>query len=463
MARREKRDRDYVFAQMPVGRAVLYLAVPTVLTQVISILYNLADTFFIGQLSDPVLVAAVGICLPPMMLMTACANLFGVGASSVISRALGAGDQERARNASGFSFWAGILLAMVYILLTTVFRQGFVSLIGATEQTAPAVNTYLDCTMLAGGLVFFLSSLLAHFTRTLGKSLAASVGVSSGAVLNIVLDPIFIFMCGWGIFGVALASVLGQLLSLLLLAIYLVANKGFGVIALRPRAVCFEGGIPASVFGVGFVSFCMTALAQVSNAVVNILVSPYGAAYLAASTVAVKVNIAVFSLTQGLTVAVLPLIGFNYSARNAIRVKKTLAFIVCFAVIVCGACAVLTATFSDAITAFFIDDEQTIACARSYLFAVSLCMVPASLVFVTTTFLQATGEKKRPLILAFTRMGTVDVVFMIICNMVLGAPGVLFGKPIADWLCVITACLVIANLKRHRPLFAAPREQERPV
>ena len=456
MSARQRHDKTYVFSEMPPGRAVAYLVVPTVLTQIISILYNLADTFFIGQLGAPALVAAVGVCLPPMMFMTAFANLFGVGASSTISRALGRGDERRARLASSFSFWCGLAVAVSYILLTTAFRPGFVALIGGTPETSAYISSYLDWTMTAGGAFFFLSSLLAHFTRTLGKSLAASVGVASGAVLNIVLDPLFIFCFRWGITGVALASLAGQLLSVVLLAVYLFRIKGDGTICPAPRAAAFRDGIAAEVLQIGFVSFCMTALAQVSNMVVNILVSPYGMAYLAASTVAIKVNIATFSIAQGLTVGVLPLIGFNYSARKPQRVKAALKIMLAFALCVTVTCMALTLLFSDRIVAFFIDDPATIVCGRSYLTAVAWCMVPSSLVFAATSFMQAIGQKRRPYILAFTRMGTVDVLFMCICNALFGASGVLFGKPLADWLCVCTACAVLAGLRRQGNMFSAP-------
>lgn len=138
-----KRDKTYVLADMPVGRAVAYLVVPTILTQIISILYNLADTFFIGKLGDPALVAAVGVCLPPMVIMTALANLFGVGASSVISRALGSGDEQRARLCSSFSFWCGLGTALAYVLITVVLRDPFIAFVGGAPDTSPYVARYL--------------------------------------------------------------------------------------------------------------------------------------------------------------------------------------------------------------------------------------------------------------------------------------------------------------------------------
>lgn len=230
-------------------------------------------------------------------------------------------------------------------------------------------------------------------------------------VLNIALGSLFIFCFGWEILGVALASLAGQVLSVALLAGYLVRVRGEGTICPVPHAAVFRGGTPSEVLQIGFVSFCMTALAQVSNMVVNILVSPYGTAYLAASTVA---------------------------------------------------CMMLTLLFSNQIVAFFIDDPTTIACGRSYLTAVAWRMVPSSLVFAATSFMQAIGQKRRPYILAFTRMGTIDVLFMCACDALLGAPGVLFGKPLADWLCVVTACIVLAGLRRQGNMFSAPEEDQAP-
>ena len=452
---RAQHDKDYVFAQMPVGQAVAYLVVPTILTQIISIVYNLADTFFIGQLADPTLVAAVGVGLPPMLILTALANLFGVGASSAISRALGTGKKERARLYSSFALWCGIGVTFVYIVFTTVFREAFVYAIGGTDETYAYICAYLDWTLMAGGLVFFLSSLLAHFLRTVGRSVTASVGVASGAVLNIVLDPVFIFVLDLGIVGVAAASLAGQVLALVILATSLVRSRGDGVIVPRPTAAAFRDGVGTEVIQIGFVSFCMTALAQVSNTAINILVSPYGTHYLAASSVAIKINIAVFSLAQGISVGVLPLIGYNYAAGNAERVKRALKILVSFDLIVGVVCMSVCLLLSGQIIAVFIDDALTIEVGRVYIRSVGLCMIPSPLVYAASSYMQAIGQKWRPYILAFTRMGTVDVVFMVICNAVLGAPGVLLGKPIADWLCLCTAIIVLNNLRKHVNPFSA--------
>lgn len=444
-----KRDKTYVLADMPVGRAVAYLVVPTILTQIISILYNLADTFFIGKLGDPALVAAVGVCLPPMVIMTALANLFGVGASSVISRALGSGDEQRARLCSSFSFWCGLGTALAYVLITVVLRGPFIAFVGGAPDTSPYVARYLTWTMTYGGLVFFTASLLTHFLKTLGKAGPASIAVAAGAVLNIVLDPVFLLIAQWGIDGVAIASLLGQCLTLALLAGYLLYVRGEGVITLRPSAEAFRSDVGREVVQIGFVSFCMTSLAQVSNACINILISPYGAQYVAASSIAIKLNIASFSLAQGLSVGVLPLLGFNYAARKPDRVKSALKIEVAFAACVTGLFGLTCALFPEAIVAFFIDDPVTVECGRFYVFAIALTTVPSALVFCTSSYLQAIGQKRRPLILAFTRMGTVDVLFMVILSMTAGVDFILFGKPMADWLCLVTALLVLNNLRRH--------------
>lgn len=453
MARKEL-DKNYVFAEMPVGRAVAYLVVPTVLTQVISILYNLADTYFIGQVGNPALVAAVGVCLPPMLLLTALANLFGVGASSVISRALGVGDEQRARNAAAFSLWVGAGVAIAYIACASLLRDPFIDAIGGTPETHLFVVEYLTWAFTVGGVFFFGASLLAHLLRSMSKSVQASVGVAVGSVVNIVLDPVLIFGAGMGIGGGAIATLVGQVVSVCILLWHVARNADCTIIRQRPSRSMLDAGVARDVVTIGFVSFCMTTLAQVSNTCVNILVSAHGATYLAASSVAIKLNIAAFSIAIGLSTGVLPIIGFNYAAGNASRVKAALRVAVAFSVCMSACFTVLVFAFPDAITAFFIDDPDTITCGRDYLREVALCFIPSGLVFITTSYLQAIGQKRRPYILAFTRMGTVDVVCMIACSAVLGAPGILFGKPIADWLCLCTACVVLANLRRHQNPFA---------
>ena len=456
---RKQYDKNYVFAEMPVSRAVAYLVVPTVLTQVISILYNLADTYFIGQVGDPALVAAIGVSLPPMMMLTALANLFGVGASSVISRSLGAGDETTARKAAAFSLWVGTAVAASYIILASVFHDPLIDVVGGVGEPHEHVVTYLTWAFAIGGLFFFLTGLLAHLLRSMSKSVEASIGVASGSVINIILDPLLIFGAGWGIQGAAVATLVGQVASVALLLWYLLHDEDCAIVRQAPSKLALDGAVAREVATIGFVSFCMTTLAQVSNTCVNILVSPHGAAYLAASSVAIKLNIAAFAIAIGLSTGVLPIIGFNYAAGNGNRVKAALKVAVTFSICMSAFFTVLVFSFPDAITAFFIADPATIECGRSYLREVSLCFIPSGLVFLTTSYLQAIGQKRRPFILAFTRMGTVDVVCMIACSIFLGPSDILLGKPIADWLCLCTACLVINNLRKHQSPFARENDE----
>ena len=451
---RKHYDKTYVFAEMPVGRAVAYLVVPTVLTQVISILYNLADTYFIGQIGDSTLVAAVGVCLPPMMLLTALANLFGVGASSVISRALGTGDEVTARKAAAFAIWVGLAVAVAYIAIGCLQRDPLVDAIGGSGETHDHAIAYLTWSFAIGGVLFFATGLLAHLLRALSKSVEASVGVAVGSAANIVLDPVLIFCLNLGIQGAAIATLCGQMTSVAILLWHVLHNEDCAVMRQAPSRFALDKRVAREVVTIGFVSFCMTTLAQVSNTCVNMLVAPNGTAYLAASSVAIKLNIAAFAIAIGLSTGVLPIIGFNYAAGNANRVKAALRVAIVFSLCMSACFTALVLAFPDAITAFFINDPTTIECGRAYLREVALCFVPSGLVFITTSYLQAIGQKRRPYILAFTRMGTVDVVSMIACSILLGPSGILLGKPIADWLCLCTACFVLDNLRRHQGLFA---------
>lgn len=451
---RKELSKEYVFGEMPVGSAVAYLVVPTVLTQVISILYNLADTYFIGQLGDPVLVAAVGVCLPPMMILTALANLFGVGASSVISRALGQHDEARAGKSAAFALWGGIATALVYLAIGCLLHDPLIDLIGGAGEPHAHVVEYLTFTFAIGGLFFFLTSLLAHLLRSMSKSVAASVGVAAGSVINIVLDPVLIFGAGWGIRGAAVATLIGQVASVVILACSMMRDDDCAIIRQAPSRLALGGGVARDVLAIGFVSFCMTGLAQVSNTCVNMLVAPHGPAFLAASSVAIKLNISAFAIAIGLSTGVLPIIGFNYAAGNEARVKAAVRVAVVFSLCMSACFTVLVMAFPDAITAFFINDPATIECGRAYLREVALCFIPSGLVFLSTSYLQAIGQKRRPYILAFTRMGTVDVLLMIACSALLGPSFILLGKPLADWLCLGTAVVVLNDLRRKQGLFS---------
>ena len=209
-----KKDEE-LFARMPVTQAILSLAVPTVVSQIITIIYNMADTFFIGQLGDPKQVAAATLAMPLFMFMTALSNLFGVGGSSLISRFLGADEREKASRCSAFCIWTAAISAGLYGILILFSRPVLMPILGANEETFDLVSSYLFWTIGLGAIPTVMNPALAHLIRAEGYSRQASFGVAFGGILNMILDPVFIYGLHLQIKGAAIATLLSNSMALL--------------------------------------------------------------------------------------------------------------------------------------------------------------------------------------------------------------------------------------------------------
>ena len=189
------KDKIKLFEGRSVLSSVLRLAVPSVLGQLILVIYNIADTFFIGLVGNDAMLASVAVCMPAFMVISAISNLFGVGASSVISRSLGKGNTARAKNAFSFAFWGCLTFSFIYFLFAFLFKDAFVNILGGSpDQIHDKAVEYLTVTVIICGIPTALNTLFSHLIRSDGNSVQASAGIMLGGILNIALDPLFIFV-----------------------------------------------------------------------------------------------------------------------------------------------------------------------------------------------------------------------------------------------------------------------------
>ena len=224
-----------LFTTMPVGQAVAKLAIPTVVSQIIVILYSLADTFFIGQIGDPNQIAALSITFPIYTLLTAVANLFGIGANSVIARSMGQNDEETAKKASSFSFWGSIFVTAVLAILLAVFMKPILTLFGADEYTFGFTTDYLFWVFVIGGIPTVAGLVLGHLVRSVGKTKEAGIGLTIGGIMNIILDPIFIFVFDMQVAGAAVATMLSNVISMLYFFVVLAKIRKSTVLTVSPK------------------------------------------------------------------------------------------------------------------------------------------------------------------------------------------------------------------------------------
>jgi len=245
--------RTYLFESAPVSKAVWTMALPTVITQLINIVYNFADTWYVGRTANPAMVAILGVCFPIYVIMAAAANLFGIGGSSMISRSLGQKKVEKARHVFAFSFWGGMLAAVIYLAIMAIFRPQIITLVGGDANDFDYISTYIFWTMIVGAIPSIGNVLCGHLVRSIGASKEAGIGMSMGGILNIILDPLFMFVIlpeGHEIEGAAIATMLSNTVAFIYFIIYIVKHdegNGRGVITLRIKDISFGENIPSAV------------------------------------------------------------------------------------------------------------------------------------------------------------------------------------------------------------------------
>jgi len=319
-----KTDNTELFTSVPISKAVLSLVVPTVISQIITVVYNMADTFFIGKLNDPAQVAAATISMPVFMFLTGIANLFGIGGSSLISRSLGAGEQEKARHTASFCIWSGMTAAFVYGILLRLLSPVVLPILGAKSETYDYVYQYIFWTVTLGAIPTVMNSELAHLIRSEGYSKQASFGVAFGGVLNIILDPVFIFGFHLEITGAAIATMLSNVAATAYFAVLLYRRRKDTVILPAPRYFTFGLQIPGEVVTVGFPSFLMILMGTVSNTVLNSLLASHSKEAIAGMGIAKKIDMVAYAVSQGMAQGTLPLIGYNFTSGNRKRMTEAI-------------------------------------------------------------------------------------------------------------------------------------------
>ena len=326
-------NRD-LFEKTSVPKAVALMAIPTIVTMLVVVIYNMADTFFIGQTGDAMQVAAVSLATPVFMVFMALGNLFGIGGSSAISRALGEKNEQRARHISAFccygSLGVGILMTLIFIL----FMDGILKMIGASPATIDYARQYLTFVAIGAPFVMF-GTAYGNIVRGEGAAKESMIGNLIGTITNIILDPIMILWLGWGVSGAAVATVLGNVAACIFYLYYLLHKKET-VLSIKPSDFQWKNRIASGVFSIGIPASLNNILMSCANILLNKVLISYGDTPVAAMGIAMKANMIVILLQIGLCAGIQPLIGYNYGARNVKRLKKVFFFT--------GLCAVIMGT-----------------------------------------------------------------------------------------------------------------------
>lgn len=447
-----KQESEAVFQDAPIPKAVARMAIPTVLSMLVVVFYNMVDTFFVGQTGDANQVAAVSVAMPVFLILMAFGSMFGIGGSSLISRLLGAGEGKRAKGVSSFCCYGSLIWGVVMVVVVLAAMPLILSIIGTSKNTIEYAKDYLQWIAIGAPFIIF-SNAFGNLIRAEGAATASMVGNVVGTVVNIILDPIMILGLGWGVKGAAIATVLGNVAASVFYLLYFVRGKSG--LSIHPRDFKVRGVI-GSVVSIGLPASLNNILMSVTSILLNNVLALYGDTALAAMGVAMKANMLVVFVQMGVAMGVQPLIGYAYGAKNIKRLRGITNFsMVCTTVM--G--VILTALYwvgANGIISVFINDAAVIEAGVPMLRALMVSAPVLGILFVLTNALQAMGRAGASLILSVSRQGFVFVPCLFLFNRLLGLSGIIYTQPVADLCSIVIAVGLFAAithrlLKLHEP------------
>ncbi len=440
---------EALFRDKPIWNAILTLAVPAVLTILIMVVYNIADMFFIGMLGDDDQVAAVAVVGPVFSLATAVATTVGAGGCAVIAKTLGAQERDKASKLSDLCIWATILFGVVFTLLLLTATRPILHLLGAAETLMGYAGTYMR--VLAAGSTFMLFSVaMASVIRAEGAVIPGMLSNIAGTIVNLVLDPVFILVLGWGVGGAAAATVLGNMTSSVMLAAYI--RKKSRIIRLLPRVTGKDIAFLSHILAVGLPNGISSVLSGLASTFSNRLLSQYGTGAIAAMAAAGRAVLVLTMVQMGICMGVSPLLAYNYGAKNLSRLRETLQkttiLTVSFGLIASVGCFL----GRGALVGLFLQDADNLALGSRLMIWLILAGPVLGLYYLGSNFLQAAGNALHATGVSVLRQGALLIPLLYLLHAMLGLTGIAVAHTVSDFSSAGIA--VALCLRQYRRLLA---------
>ncbi|WP_417108005.1 MATE family efflux transporter [Hominenteromicrobium sp.] len=444
-------SKTELFESMPIPKAVVTLSVPSVISSLVMVIYSLADTFFVGMMNDPVQNAAVTLAAPLLLAFNAVNNLFGIGSSSMMSRALGRKDYDTVYRSSAFGFYASLICSLLFSLLYGVLQSPILVMLGANAETIQATADYLFWTVLLGSAPSILNVVLAYLVRAEGSSLHASIGTMCGCLLNIVLDPIFILPWGLnlGAAGAGCATCLSNTVACLYFFVLLFVKRGKTYVCIKPSMFRPSKQIVKGVCGVGIPASIQNLLNVTGMTILNNFTSAYGSDPVAAMGIAQRVNMVPFQIAMGFSQGIMPLISYNYTSGNIKRMKKTFMFT---AKISLGFILAVMLTFvfaAEPIISMFMKNESIVAYGaafqRGFCFALPFLCID----FLALGVFQSCGMGMKSFIFAVVRKIVLEIPALFVLNWLFPLYGLAYAQFVAELILGTIAVVVLVRMFRR--------------
>nr|WP_122012915.1 MATE family efflux transporter [Maliibacterium massiliense] len=441
-------DARYIqMTQTPIPKLIPRLAVPTIISMLITSFYNMADTFFVSKISTSAS-GAVGIVFSLMAIIQAIGFTFGVGSGSYISRLLGEHNPERANQAASTAFFSAAACGLVIAVFGLLFIDPFMRLLGATPTILPYARDYARY-ILIGAPYMAASFVMNNNLRSEGSALLSMIGIAAGAVLNIALDPLFIFTFNMGIAGAALATILSQLVSFFILLSNF--TRGRSSISLHIRHFCVRWSMFREILRTGLPTFYRQGLASVAAILLNVFAAPFGDSAIAGMSITTRVIMFLVSVLIGFGQGFQPVAGFNYGAKRYDRLLDAFWFCVKVGTLAFLAIGALGFFFAPQVLAAFIDDPEVIRIGTLAMRLQSATLPFQVWVIISNMMYQSIGYGTQASVLALARQGLFFIPLIMLLPIPLGVLGVQLSQPIAD-ICTFLVALALTGgtLRRLR-------------
>lgn len=446
----EENEKIQLFEKTPIPSAVAKLSIPMVFSSLVMVLYNMADTYFVGMLNNPVENAAVALAAPVLLAFNAINNLFGVGTSSMMSRALGRKDYDTVSESSALGFYCSLISGILFGILCTVLNSPLLTLIGADATTRTATQGYLFWTVSLGAAPAILNVVLAYLVRSEGAALHASIGTMSGCLLNIILDPFFILPWGlnMGAEGAGCATFISNCVACLYFFVLLYVKRGKTFVCVNPKRFHLKKHIIMEICGVGIPASIQNLLNVTGMTILNNFTSAYGADAVAAMGISYKIYMVPMQITLGFSQGIMPLVSYNFSSGNRRRMKSSILFAMKIMLPILAAVTVFYYIGADGLIHAFMKNSEIIAYGTAFLRGFCLGLIFLCVDFLAVGVFQALGIGKYALLFAIMRKIVLEIPALFLLNHFFPLYGLAYAQFTAELVLSICAAFMLRHIFR---------------
>lgn len=445
-------DKTELFEKTKPGKALAIMALPTIASQIVLLIYNLADTWFIGRTNNPYMIGASSLALTIYLALAAIANVFGVGGGSLMVRLLGEKHPDEARKVASYSVTYSAFAALAFSILLLIFMTPLLRAMGASDNTFAYCRQYLLLTAVTGGLPTVLSMSMPQLLRNAGYSKEAGLGVGLGSLLNVALDPLFMFVIlpkGNEVLGAAVATMLSNVISLIYFIVMFRKVRNVTVLDIPRRIEDIGPDNRRSMYSVGIPAALSIFFFDIVTIVINRLTASYGDIPLAAMGIVLKLERIPINTGLGICLGMVPLVAYNFGSGDRERMNSVFRLAAVSVIGFSCVCAALFMIFSRSFISAFIADEETISYGVMFLRGRCLSLPFMMIGYLVVNFMNAIGRGKKSFELAVIRHIILLIPVMLIMNSIWGLTGLIWSQLTADVINTIVVILVYRKVMRE--------------